>query len=60
MLELTRHLVGGTALAGGDHDEELHDSVIHLGAAGLHNEDILFSDARHDPHARLALFQPVS
>lgn len=39
---------GGTAFAGGNHDEELHDSVIDLGAAALHNKNILVTDRGFD------------
>lgn len=34
----------GGAFAGGDEDEELHEVIVHVTAAGLDDEDILFSD----------------
>lgn len=57
---LTRNLVRGAALACGDHDEQLHDGVVDLWAAGLNDEDVLLSHAREDPHAGLALCIAVS
>lgn len=38
-------------LAGVDHDEELHQIVIDLTAAALHNVDVLTADALADLHA---------
>lgn len=52
---LTGDLGGRTSFAGRDHDQQFHDGVIDLGAAGLDNKDVLLSDAVGDLDARLAL-----
>jgi hypothetical protein len=52
---LTRDRSGGAALAGIDHDEQLHDVIVDLAAATLHNEDILVADRRLDLNRRLAI-----
>lgn len=51
----TCDLVRRAAVTRLDHDQQLHDCVVDLGAAGLDNEDVLFSDARQNAHTGLAL-----
>jgi hypothetical protein len=41
----TRDLVGRPPFAGRDHNQKLHDGVIDIGTARLHDEDIFFSNA---------------
>ena len=40
-------LPGRGALEGVDHDQELHDRLVHRPAGGLHQEDVLLSDVLH-------------
>lgn len=51
----TSDLAGRASLASRNHDEQLHDGVVDLGAAGLNDEDILLADAGEDPDARLSV-----
>ena len=51
----TGDLVGRAAIAGGYHDQQLHDGVVDGGTARLDNEDIFLADAREDADAGLAL-----
>lgn len=46
---------GGAAFAGRDHDEELHHAVVDLGAAALHDENILIPDRGIDANIGLAI-----
>ena len=41
----SRDPLRGGDLAGVDHDEQLHQVVVHLAAAGLHDVDVLSSHA---------------
>lgn len=43
----------GGDLAGVDHDEQLHEVVVHLAASGLHDVYVLPADGLADLHARL-------
>lgn len=52
---LTGDGLGGTAFAGRDHDEKLHDGIVDLLAAALHDEDILITDGGLDADGRLAV-----
>lgn len=56
----TCDLVGRAALAGIDHDQELHDGVVNLGTARLHDKDILFTDARENSNTCLALTERLA
>jgi len=51
----TSNLARGTSLARRDHDEQLHDGVVDLGAAGLNDEDVFLAHAREDADACLAV-----
>lgn len=53
----TSNLGSGATFAGTNHDEQFHDRVVDSGAAGLYNEDVLFSNTVEDLNARLALLQ---
>lgn len=55
MEQLTSDLGSRATFACANHDEQFHDRVINFGAAGLYNEDILFSHTVQDLDARLAL-----
>lgn len=52
---LTSDLRGGAALAGRDHNQELHDGVVNPRAPRLDDEHVLFPDTSHDPHTSFAL-----
>lgn len=51
----TSDLVCRTALASRNHNEQLHDGVVDLGAARLDDKDILLSHAGENPDAGLAI-----
>ena len=58
MAALTRRtgdLVCRAALAGRDHDEQLHDGVVDLGAAGLDDKHVLLPNTSEDADACFAI-----